>query len=121
MATDPTYVPSQHSPDYAEDHHVRTLRTKVRLVWPLDKRSGPLSPMIEGTPHQLWGYIITNPQWPWNIRVMEDGAVDQRESMTQDELNQGKYVLWGGHDYIMEEGSELHGFLAAAGYSFEPV
>ena len=121
MATDPTYAPSQHSSEFSTDHHLRPLRRTVRLVWPTEARSGPLDPSEEGTPHQLWGYIQTNPQWPWNIRVMHDGTVEQREGMTQDELNEAEYVLWGGHQYDMEAGSTLHQRLVSAGYEFVEV
>lgn len=93
----------------------------VRFVWPLDKRSGPLSAEIEGTPHQLWGYIYASPQWPWNLRVMADGTVDQREGLTQDELNEAQVIMWGGHQYDVEEGSWLHGVLQQAGYTFTEI
>ena len=100
---------------------MRPERTKVRLVWPVEYRSGPYVPDIEGTPHQLWGYIQTNPPWPWNIRVLANGTVEQREGMTQDELNEAKWVLWGGHQYDMEAGSELHAILVTAGFTFVEV
>ena len=121
MATDPTRTPSQHSPEYSPEHHLRPTATKARLLWPLDKRSGPYVPYEEGTPHQLWGFITTNPQWPWNIRIMADGTVEQREGMTQDEINEADYVLWGGRTYIFDVGSELHSLLVANGYTFEEV
>ena len=121
MATDPTYAPSQHSSEFSTDHHLRPSRRTMRLVWPTEARSGPLSPSEDGTPHQLWGYIQTNPPWPWNIRVLANGTVEQRQGMTQDELNEAEYVLWGGHQYDMEAGSELHAILVAAGYEFVEV
>lgn len=120
MATDPQYTPSQHSSQYAPEHHLRPLRTKVRLKWPLDKRSGPFSPS-DGERFEWWDYIQANPPWPWNIRVLANGTVEQREGMTQDELNEARWVLWGGHRYDMEAGSELHAILVAAGYEFETI
>ena len=121
MAVDPTRTPSQHSSEYTAEHHLNPTVTKLRLVWPTEERSGPYVPDIEGTPHQLWAYIKTNPQWPWNIRIMDDGLVEQRPGMTQDDINEAKYVLWGGHVYEVEEGSELHVLLVAAGYTFTEI
>jgi hypothetical protein len=121
MAADPTRTPSQHSPEYTTEHHLRTTATKARLVWPLDKRSGPFSAYKEGGPHQLWGYFQVAPPSPWNIRVLANGTVEQREGMTQDEINEAEYVLWGGHEYVLDTDSPLYGTLVAAGYTFTEV
>ena len=121
MATDPTRTPSQHSEQYTTEHHLHPTATKARLVWPLDKRSGPFVPYEEGTAHQLWGFITTNPQWPWNIRIMADGTVEQREGMTQDEINEADYVLWGGHEYVFDTSSAVYATLVANGYEFQEV
>jgi hypothetical protein len=121
MAHTLTPEPSQHAAQFDNAHATRPTRTRLRLVWPLSNRSGPLVPYEEGTPHQLWGYIRTNPQWPWNMRVFEDGTVEQREGMTQDELKEAAFALLGGHQYDIEQGSWLHGVLVSAGYTFTEV
>ena len=119
MATEPILTPSQHSGEFSTEFHSSPGRTLLRLVWPTVERSGPYSPGIEGTPHQLWDYIRVAPNWPWNIRVMADGTVEQQQGMTQDELNEAQYVLYGGHQYVVEEGSWLHQTLLNAGLQFE--
>lgn len=119
MAVDPTTPTSQHGRQHAAEHHLRPGRTLLRLVWPQDRMSGPYVPDLPG-PHQLWAYKGRKPRWPWNIRVLADGTVDQREGMTQDELSAGVFVLWGGHRVDLEEGSWLHQVLVAAGYEFVP-
>ena len=78
-------------------------------------------PSVEGTPHQLWGYILTNPPWPWNLVIHEDGTVEQREGMDQDYMNAALVIMWGGHQYEIVEGSWVHTQLVAAGYSFEEI
>lgn len=118
----PTYPvdPERIRRAYAVAHNIAH-QVKVghaRLIWPTGKRSGPYVPDIEGTPHQLWGYIQTNPPWPWNIRVLANGAVEQREGMTQDEINEAEYVLWGGHNYDLDMTGELYATLVGAGYDF---
>lgn len=115
-ADDPIKVLRAYTEQHNVEHQIKV--GHARLIWPTEKRSGPYVPVQEGSAHQLWGYIRTNPQWPWNIRVMADGRVDQREGMTQDEINEAEYVLWGGHVYDLDMNGDLYATLVAAGYSF---
>lgn len=97
----------------------------LQLLWPEDKRSGPLIPMIEGTPHQLWGYRGRKPQWPWTIIVRQDWSVEQFESPTfgtdTSDESTARFVLRGGTDVRVEVGSPLHTALVGAGFEFRPV
>lgn len=119
MADDPTYTPAQHSAEFSTDHHLRPQRRTVRLVWPTAQRSQALRPPSEG--FEWWDYIQVAPGSPWNIRVMADGTVEQRQGMTQAEINEAEWVLYGGHRYDMEYGSTLHQRLVSAGYEFVEV
>lgn len=105
----------QHSPEH------RVAVVTRRLLWPEDRRSGPLVPFEEDSAHRLWGRRGRSPQWPWTILVFADGTVEQNETPSLSRTKQAQYALVGGRAYDIEVSSWLYATLEQAGYEFEDV